>query len=169
MVTPPLTRMPMAAILRSGPRSSAASQAPLRPGTRAVVTPRSRQVRDQRLLDPAHVVDDQHVVGQPHDRVADQLAGAVEGDLPAAVHVDHGSAGNGRPLVRVGAGARGVDRRVLEEEDGAGPPATTAACTSRCSSHAATYSTASVPNPAVRNSICSPGKPNARPTVPRGR
>ena len=43
---------------------------------------------DQRLLEAAHVVDDEHVVGQPHDRVADQLARAVEGDLAAAVDVD---------------------------------------------------------------------------------
>ena len=43
MVTPRATRMPMAAILRSGPRSSARSQTPLRPGMRAVVTPKSAQ------------------------------------------------------------------------------------------------------------------------------
>src|SRR5690606_29011514 len=36
---------------------------------------------DQCLLDAAHVVDDPHVLGQTHDRVADQLPGAVEGDL----------------------------------------------------------------------------------------
>ena len=43
IVTPWLTRMPRAATLRSGPRSSARSQTPLRPGTRALVTPRSAQ------------------------------------------------------------------------------------------------------------------------------
>ena len=41
MVTPRLTRMPIAAIFRSGARSSARNQTPLRPGTRAVVTPKS--------------------------------------------------------------------------------------------------------------------------------
>ena len=47
---------------------------------------------DQGLLDAAYVVDDLDVVGEPDDRVADQLAGAVEGDQAAAVDVDHGRA-----------------------------------------------------------------------------
>src|SRR3954471_3735096 len=45
--------------------------------------------RDQRLLDAAYVVDALHVVGHQDNRVADQLAGPVERDLPAAVDVDH--------------------------------------------------------------------------------
>ena len=77
--------------------------------------------RDQRLLDPADVVDDLDVVGQPDDRVADQLAGPVEGDLAAAIDVDDGCAARiGRPLVGVGALAGGEDRRVLEQQHGAG-------------------------------------------------
>ena len=98
IVTPRLTRMPIAAILRSGRAvaGSACSQTPLRPGTRAVVTPRSAHARDQRLLEPAHVVDDEDVVGQPHDRVADELAGPVEGDLAAAVDLDDRGAVGGR-------------------------------------------------------------------------
>jgi hypothetical protein len=40
-VTARATRMPIAAILRSGPRSSARTQAPLRPSTRSVATPNS--------------------------------------------------------------------------------------------------------------------------------
>jgi len=45
-VTPPCTRTPIAAILRSGPRSSAGSHTPLRPATRpAPVTPRSCTTR----------------------------------------------------------------------------------------------------------------------------
>jgi hypothetical protein len=59
------------------------------------------------------------VVGQPHDRVADQLAGAVEGDLAAAVDVDDlGGAGVERALVRVRALAAGEHRWVLEQQDG---------------------------------------------------
>ena len=100
-------------------RSSARSHTPLRPGTRAVVTPKSRAGRDQRLLDAADVVDDLDVVGQRDDRVADQLAGAVEGDLAAAVDVDdRGATGVERPLVRLGALAAGEDRRVLEQQHG---------------------------------------------------
>ncbi len=76
MVTPRLTRMPMAAILRSGrpAAGSACSQTPLRPGTRAVVDAEVAADRDQRLLEAAYVVHDEHVVGQPDDRVADELA-----------------------------------------------------------------------------------------------
>lgn len=45
VVTPRDTRTPIAAILRSGPRSSAGTQTPLRPETRAVRRPRSPQAR----------------------------------------------------------------------------------------------------------------------------
>src|SRR4051812_10487762 len=47
---------------------------------------------DERLLDPAYVTDDVDRVGQPGDWVADELSGAVPGDLAAAVDVDHRSA-----------------------------------------------------------------------------
>jgi hypothetical protein len=77
--------------------------------------------RDQRLLDPAHVVDDLHVVGEGHDRVADQLPRPVEGDLAAAVDVDdRGAARVGGPLVGVGPLAGGEHRRVLEQQHGVG-------------------------------------------------
>ena len=45
IVTRRLTRTPMAPSLRSGPRSSARTQTPLRPSTRDVSTPTSRQTR----------------------------------------------------------------------------------------------------------------------------
>jgi hypothetical protein len=74
---------------------------------------------DQRLLDAADVVDDLDVVGQRHDRVADQLARSVEGDLAAAVHVDdRRAAGIRGPLVGRRALAGGEHRRVLEQQDG---------------------------------------------------
>ena len=81
--------MPIAAILRSG----RPVRAGLQPDAAATRDARGGHAEvgadgDQRLLEAAHVVDDQHVVGQPHDRVADQLAGAVEGDLAAAVDLD---------------------------------------------------------------------------------
>ena len=120
MVTPRLTRMPIAAILRSGrpvaglqPDAAAAGDASR--GDAEVAAD-----RDQRLLEAAHVVDDEHVVGQRHDRVADQLAGAVEGDLAAAVDLDHRGAVGGA-LVRLGALAGGVDGGVLEQQHRVGP------------------------------------------------
>src|SRR5690606_30014757 len=76
---------------------------------------------DQCLLDATHVVDDADVLGEPNDRVADELAGSVEGDLAAAVDVDDvGTTGVDRALVRVGALAAGEGRRVLEQQDPAG-------------------------------------------------
>ena len=68
------------------------------------------------LLEPPHVGDDvdRHRVSA-HDRVADELAGAVPGDLAAAVDVDDRGAVGG-PLVRLGALAGGVDRGVLEQQ-----------------------------------------------------
>ena len=74
---------------------------------------------DHHLLELAHVADDVDRRGQPHDRVAGDLAGTVPGDLAAAVDVDDGRA-VGRPLLGLGALAGGVDRGVLEQEDGVG-------------------------------------------------
>ena len=78
--------------------------------------------RDHRLLEAAYEVDDQHVLGQPDDRVGHDLAGAVEGDLAAAVDVDdRRAAAVDRSLVRLGALAGGVGRRVLEQQHRVGP------------------------------------------------
>ena len=100
MVTPRLTRMPRAAILRSGPRSSAAQPDAAAAGHPGGGRRRGRRRPDQGLLDAAYVVDDLDVVGQRDDRVADQLAGAVEGDRAAAVDVDDRRAVAGRPAGR---------------------------------------------------------------------
>ena len=111
--------MPSAATLRSGrpPRcSSAAIQTPLRPGDPGGDDAELGAGVDQRLLDAADVVDDEHVVGQRDDRVADQLAGSVEGDLAAAVDVDDRDVVAERPLVGLGALAGGEHRRVLEHQ-----------------------------------------------------
>ena len=59
------------------------------------------------------------MVGQPHDGVADQLAGAVEGDLAAAVDVDDRDVVADGPLVGLGPLAGREHRRVLEQQDGA--------------------------------------------------
>ncbi len=75
--------------------------------------------RDQRILKAANEVHHVHRLGQPDDRVADQLTGAVPGDLAAAVGVDDRRAVD-RALVGFGALARGVDRRVLEQQQGVG-------------------------------------------------
>ena len=53
-----------------------------------------------------------------HD-VADALAGAVIGIAPAAAGIEHRQAERVDELGRVGAGARGEQRRVLEQPDAA--------------------------------------------------
>ncbi len=117
MVTPRLTRMPIAATLRSGPAVVGAQPDPAAAGDPGGGDAEVGADLDQRLLDAAYVVDDLDVVGQPDDGVADQLAGAVEGDLAAAVDVDDRRAtGVERPLVGLGALAGGVDGRVLEQQ-----------------------------------------------------
>ena len=119
IVTPCATRMPMAATLRSGPCPSASTHTPLRPSTRVGRDAELGADVDEQLLQPAHVRDDVDRLGQPHDRVADELARTVPGDLAAAVDVDDRRAVP-RPLVRLGALAGGVDGLVLEQQDGVG-------------------------------------------------
>ena len=63
--------------------------------------------------------DDVDGVGQSHDRVADELPRAVPGDLAAAIDINDRGAVKGA-LKWFGAAAGGVDRLVLEEEDGVG-------------------------------------------------
>ena len=109
--------MPIAATLRSGPRSSAGTQTPLRPSIRVVARPEFGADVDEQLLHPADVGDDVDRVGQPHDRVADQLPRAVPGDHPTAVHVDDRGA-VGRPVPRLGPPAGRVDARVLQQQHG---------------------------------------------------
>ncbi len=77
---------------------------------------------DECRLEPAHVGDHVDRVGQGDDRIADQLTGPVPGDLAAAVDVDDRSAVE-RTLVRLGAASRGVDRRVLQQQQRVRPGA----------------------------------------------
>ena len=70
---------------------------------------------DQQLLGTPDVRDHVDRVGQPDDRVADELPRAVPGDLPAAVHVHHRGAVH-RPVPRLGALAGGVDAGVLQQQ-----------------------------------------------------
>ena len=84
------------------------------PDTAAALDPAGRQseVRtdaDQGLFESAHVVDDVHMAGELGDRVADELARAVPGDLAAAVDLHHGGAVD-RTVLWFGAFACGVDR-----------------------------------------------------------
>ena len=72
---------------------------------------------DQRLLDGAHVGDHIHRLGERDDRVADKLTRPVPGDLPAAVHVDHGDARIGEWAVELAGPPSGrVDGPVLQEQ-----------------------------------------------------
>ena len=117
IVTPPCTRTPIAATLRSGPavvRGQPDARAPVhraRPGR-----PMLGDHGDQRLLEAADVLDDVHRGRERHEGVADELAGTVPGDEAAAVDVDDRGAVGG-PVRRAGPLARGVDGRVLEEHE----------------------------------------------------
>ena len=119
MVTPLATRTPIAATLRSGPRSSAFTHAPLRPSTLSVGTPSAAQTAIMRVLEPADVTDDVDRLRQHDDRIAGELARAVPGDLAAAVDVDDRRA-VGRALPDLGTPTRGVDGVVLEQQHGVG-------------------------------------------------
>ena len=81
--------MPIAAILRAGRPSPPGTHTPDRPSTRPVLQPERGAHRDQRILKAANEIHHVERLGQPDDRIADQLAGAVPGDLAAAVGVDH--------------------------------------------------------------------------------
>ena len=109
------TRTPMAATLRAGRPSPAGTQTPERPSTRPTCRPTSVQTLISDFLDAPNVIDHVERLGQPDDRVADELARPVPGDLAAAVGVDDRSV-VGRPLVGGGAPSRGVDRRVFEQQ-----------------------------------------------------
>ena len=67
------------------------------PHPAASLDPRGAQARAgagpyQRFLDGPHVGDHVDRLAEPDDRVPDQLAGAVPGDLAAPVHLHHGRA-----------------------------------------------------------------------------
>ena len=72
---------------------------------------------DQHLHEAPDVPDDIAGFGQLDDGIAHELARTVPGDLAAAVDVDDRCAVD-RPLEVECAFARGVDRRVLEEQLG---------------------------------------------------
>ncbi len=117
MVTPRLTRMPIAATLpRLGPH---AGESVLRPG----VDPEGAERVDERLLHRIDVALDPFRVREAMDRVSDELAGTVERDVPAPVDVEQlGSLGRqklfGDEQVRVrGVASDRVDGRVLDEEE----------------------------------------------------
>ena len=86
MVTPRDTRIPIAAIFRSGWPGTHTSAASLDPDG---ADSRVRAGPHQRFLDGPHVGDHVNRLAEPDDRVPDELPGAVPGDLAAPVHLDH--------------------------------------------------------------------------------
>ena len=114
--------MPIAPTFRSWPPpGQPQTQTPLRPSTRAGCTPKSAHARISASSMRPHVGDDVDRLAERDDRVPDELAGAVPGDLAAAVDVDHRRARiAGRPVQRAGPLARGVDRLVLQQQAGVG-------------------------------------------------
>src|SRR5699024_5947752 len=71
---------------------------------------------DERLLEAADVVDHIDGVGQADNRITDELARPVTGDLAAAVDVADGCAVRGL-LLRAGPPACRVDGRVFEQQE----------------------------------------------------
>ena len=88
------------------------------PGTPSYPAGWDAEVRagtDQRFLEAADVVDDEHVVRQGEDGVSDELTRTVEGDLAAAIDFDHWC-GVGWAFVRLSPPPGGVNGRVLEQQ-----------------------------------------------------
>ena len=96
------------------------------PDAAAAVDPRGHHPEvgagpDQGLLQGPDVGNDIDRVAESDDRVADQLAGTMPGDLAAPVDVDHRRARiAGRAVERAGPLARGVHRLVLKEQAAVG-------------------------------------------------
>ena len=87
--TPRSTRMPRAPILR-GSAPSGSTQQPGWPSRRPAATPNARARVGERRLERADVRPEQQAaVREAQDRVRDQLAGPVVGDLAAALHAQH--------------------------------------------------------------------------------
>ena len=109
---------PRAAILRSGlPCPSPGSQAPLRPSTRPAGTPKSAHTPIMASSSQSDIADDVDRLVQRDDRIADKLAGAMPGDLAAAVDVDDRRARIAdRPVERAGALAGRIDGLVLKQQ-----------------------------------------------------
>ena len=120
IATPRDTRMPIAATLRSsvlpGPRPPV-SHTPLRPSTRVVATPGPAQARISASSMARTYAITSTGSASVHDRVADELARPVPGDLPAAVHVDDRYARVGERAVELARPPAGrVDGRVLQHQ-----------------------------------------------------
>ena len=107
------------------------TQAPVSPGTRSARTPNPAAMAIMTVLEVADVAVDVAAIGaQIQDRVADQLAGSMVGDVAAPARLEQRHAGLVQRLVRrehvravvADLGAEGNDRRVLEQEELVGDP-----------------------------------------------
>ena len=152
----------MAAILPSlGPHAGVAR---LRPR----LDPEVGQRRDQHLLDATHMADHVESVGKArdrNDRVPDELAGSVVGDVAAAVDVVHSAPKSPRrssASQQVGAvtvATHGVDVGVLDQQQvvvGRVRPVVRPSQKARCRSHASSYgepSQPASPEPLARRAV----------------
>ncbi len=102
---------------------SAAPVAP-QPGSAPTVDPPGRHAErcahaDHGVLEQADIAHDVDRLVEGDDRIADELTGAVPGDLAAAVDIDDRCAGIAdRPVERAGALTRRVDGLVLKQQAG---------------------------------------------------
>ena len=104
-------------------RARARRRRPTRPGSRPAgrrVTPNARQRVDDQLLDVAHVLGGAEPVADVDDRIADELARAVVGDVAAAADADQLGADGRRIAAQVVAEVRArpvrEHVRVLEQQ-----------------------------------------------------
>ena len=91
------------------------------PHPAASLDPRGAQARAgagpyQRFLDGPHVGDHVDRLAEPDDRVPDQLAGAVPGDLAAPVHLHHGRARVARGAVQRTRPLPGREHRLMLQQ-----------------------------------------------------
>ena len=111
----------MAAILSSRswpPGRVRSTQTPTRPLRRSPFTLKAARVCDdpvfQRADELLHVAA---ALGEVEHHIGHALAGAVIGELAAALGVEDGEAGGVQEVAVLGAGAPRVERRVLQQPD----------------------------------------------------
>ena len=120
IVRPPLSRTPIAQIFR-GFDPDGSTHTPGYSASRPASTPNDGERVDHELLDVADVAERPELVDDRQDRVADELTGAVIGDVAAAAHRDEVGADRGgvAPQVGVEVGPWPVreDVRVFEQQE----------------------------------------------------
>ena len=102
-------------------RAPPAVQTPVQPLLRSPGRSKRREGADERLFQVAQIdVQVALVVAQEKDRVADQLSGAVVGDVAAPLDLEDRDPVGGQQVLFVRAAAGGDDVGVLDEQQSVG-------------------------------------------------